>query len=549
MAQLPVTQRRLQLPSSFQETQFSDAGVKSLQRTSDMLLKQTQAIEERASNNAYLKAQGAISKELNRLETEYGADPENLEQAITNFSDKFMENIYDPDVRGKIELQLQEKSLSAIGRATDKRNKIITDQGVYDTLLAVDGLSTEMEKIAADAFSSNPTIRAAAGKQMQEIMLRGQTILDQKGPDGMPLLSPEKRVSTLFAIRDGSFESIAKAYIQSSQNKLAAADDWINGRVSIELPNPDGTMQKINMRDAMPASARTKADGAIMGAVKEQMYIVNEYEQRVEKQQKELAERAISEITVRMQDDPNSVTIEMLDANRNLFIKGGQEKEFLTLRAAKLKGEPLVEDGSTITAMNMAVLRGQDPSEIGRAAVLNGRISWKTYKESHSYYNDSLGSAGNSFNLWRGRLKESTASQLEVRPALAAATVKADAYLVARMKEWQKNNPDKILTDEIIEPIYDETVRKFRLIPDEDGILGSIAIVPTYIPPTLLPAEKTPDNLKQTSKFVNDRFKKLYGSDKSQWPREEKLQASNYIKALGNDLKKAKGLTSNKKVD
>jgi hypothetical protein len=544
MAQLPVTQRRLQLPSSFQETQFSDAGVKSLQRTSDMLLKQTQAIEERASNNAYLKAQGAISKELNRLETEYGADPENLEQAITNFSDKFMENIYDPDVRGKIELQLQEKSLSAIGRATDKRNKIITDQGVYDTLLAVDGLSTEMEKVAVDAFSSNPTLRAAAGKQMQEIMLRGQTILDQKGPDGMPLLSPEKRVSTLFAIRDGSFESIAKAYIQSSPNKLAAADDWINGRVSIELPNPDGTMQKINMRDAMPASAHTKADNVIMDSWRNQVAMENHVEQKIEKRNKELADRAVTEINERLMEDPNSVTLEELEINKNLFIKGDRGKDYLALKKTIISGEPEVEDGAIVTQLNVMAAQGQDVSSVALNAMANGKIKRETYWNLKGHYERSV-NPNPIISTWTRRLKESYGSQLDMKPALAATMVNAEVRLHAKYREFkQKNGRDP--DDSEMETIYRNVSSQFKIIEDGAGISGSKENVPSWVPDWIVTAPRTQENLEKALAFTESYLTKKFGPDRSKWGGE-KVVGSKFIQSFQNEVNSALTKETNKK--
>lgn len=536
---IPLTQRQTTVSGPFNEVQFSDAPARITEGLSNVVLKQTKEIEDRAANNAYLRGQAAITTDIARMEQENAADPENLRKALDNYQSKFMENVYDNEVRAKLGLQFQEHGLAAVKRATDKRNQQITEQGQYETFMAMDQLQTETRNVAVDMFSHDPVTKATAGKRLQELMLRGSTILAQTGPDGTPLVSPEKRANFMFALRDGSYESMAKAWLAGSGDKLAAADHWISGKVTVPLPGPDGKTQMVNLREIMPATARDKADSTIMSLMRDHISIENQYNTREDRAYKKLAETAATDLYAKLQDDPNSVTLEQLDMNREIFVKGGQAQIYKAMRENILSGDPVVEDGTIKNKMMVMALSGQDPDEIGLNAVQNKKVKRESFLQARQIYQQSQGPADNPLTFYSARLQESFGGINAIMDRTQGkALSQGKTMLWQEYNKFAKANGRTPTIDEM-EPIYQTVLRGVSTVGGQEvNLSGSISIKPSFIPPVEMIGPKMPERFNKLTDMVIKHYTMKYGSDMSKWPSDDLdlMQSREFLKQYQQEM-------------
>lgn len=544
-------EQRLTISGRIPQTQFSTGGVRLKEQQSKLLLDQAKSIEDRAANNAYLRGQTTIARELSRIENENQADPDNLKTAIENFSDSFLDEIYDPEIRQRLELQLTEHGLASVSRATNRRNAIITEQGAYETYLAMDGLQTETEQVALDYFSGDPQTQETAARRLQELMLRGNTILGQTGPDGTPYVSPAQRASFMFSLRDGTYETMARAWLQSQPNKLQAASEWLDGNVKIQLPNENGEMETVNMRDAMPASARSKADSAVMGLLRDRISIENHAMALEDKAYETLADQAYADVLTTLQGDPNMVgpqdpgrydkALESLDLNRNVFIKGGKEREYFALRQSIISGDPVVEDGATKQEVLLRAIQGQDPTDIGLSAVQNRQIGIDTLTQAQSIYRQSQGPADNALSFYTGKFQTAFGGVNKVMEGLAAAELANGPILLQRQYSDFVQKEGRPPTVAEFEPYYRSTLQGIAARTGMDSLLDSAAMAPSFIPPSMMAGPKTPETLTRLQQGVTNHFVMKYGQNPDEWPDDdmELIQAKEWLTLYNNEVRAA----------
>lgn len=542
MAQdVPIYQRSLALPQRIDEVQLTDAPNKLMRRQAEILTDTGAKIEERALNNSYLAAQTTMTQEINRMELEHQNDPDNMKKAIGNWSGKFLQDVYDPEIKGRLELQLEEHSQAAIARGIARRNQAITEQGQYQTYLAMDGLSDEVDTTAQDLFSTDQTVKLSAGRRMQELMVRGNKILSQTGPDGTPLISPEARASKLFAMRDGSFESMGRAWIQTQPDKLKAAQQWVDGQVAIDLPNGDGTAQRVNLRDSMPESAKKKADDAIMGIVRDNISLQNQRNTLQDRQDQHDAENGITQLQLQLQTDPGSVTLDTLDLNSNLFIRGGKGKEYLGLRQHLLEGDPIAENGQIKNEVLGAALRGQDPDTVGLQAFTDKKINYDTLTKARTVYQQSKGPADNTLGFYSKQFQTAYGGVNKVlegtqAEALANGQIMLQAQY-AKMTSELKRQP----TMQEFEPTYRNVLRAMSTVNNQEVSLGSsAAIAPSFIPPAELSGPKSPEQYARLQTAVLNNFKVQLGPNPQDWPKDDAslLAARRFLKMYEAELQK-----------
>ena len=536
---IPVTQRTLQLPQRIQEVQLSDAPAKLQARQAQIMGQQGQAIGERALNNAYLNAQTTMTKEVNRIELENQNDPENMKTALEGWSGKFLQNVYDPEIKGRLNLQLTEHSQAAIARGTARRNQQITEQGQYQTFLAMDSLGSEVDTAATDIFSTDPVVKLSAGRRLQEIMQRGSKILGQTGPDGTPYASPQQRATFLLGLRDSTFESVSRSWIASQPDKLAAAQDWIDGKVEIDMPNGDGTTSKINLRDSMPAAAKTKADSAVMGLLRDQMSLENQRNALADRADQQGAEQGITGIQVALQNDPNSVTIETLDLNSQLFIRGGKGKEYLALRTNLLEGKPIAEDGQIKNQVLGAALRGQDPDNIGLQAFSDKKINYETLVQARNVYNQAKGPADNTLGFYTRQFQTAYGGVNKVLEGTQAEALANGQIMLTSQYQKMTEELKRTPTMQEFEPVYRNTLRAMNTVGGQEISLGgAAAIAPSFISPADLSGPKTPERLNKIQTDVLKQFKTRLGPNPQEWPADdmELIQARRFIKAYEGEL-------------
>ena len=558
MAQpIPITQRQLTFQGRIPEVEFSPAGVALKQKQAQILANTATAMDERIANNSYLRAQGVMSKEISRIEGENSADPENMQKALGNWSSKFMEDIYDPEIKARLEVQFQESSLGAISRATTKRNALITEQGQYETYMSMDNLQTEMQQVAVDAFASDPVQRATAGRRLQELMLRGQKVLSQAGPDGTPYLSPQQRSAYMLSLRDGSLEAMSRAWFMAQPNKLHAASQWMNNEVTIDMPDGEGNFQKVNMRDTMPASAQVKADGAIMGLLNDQIAIENHAMAMEEKVNQDNADAALLQVQQTMQGDPNVVgpqdpmryakALDFLDMNQNAFLKGGRVKEYLALRQVAVSGEPLVEDGGSKNFLLSQAQQGIDPTDVGLNMVTNRQITQDTYDKAKAEYERKQGPYANVLNSALTSFEVSAGATNQVLlqnvPGASEAIEDGKDYIRKQYKGFVQVNQREPTVDEM-NKIKKEALDIYSAVAPSQRIFANI---PDFIPRSDVLAEKTPQTYARLQQAVVNHFTVQYGVDPAHWPDDEEIiQSKKFLEQYQLELGQKQQQSANK---
>lgn len=543
--------RQLTISGRIPTTEFSTGAAKNVARQGELLIKNAKDMEDRALNNAYLRGQTTIAKELSRMEQENAADPDNLQTAIEGFSEKFLEEIYDPELRGRFELQLTEHGLASVARATSKRNAIITEQGAYQTFVAMDGLQTETEQVALDYFSGDPATQESAGRRLQELMLRGQTILGQTGPDGTPYVSPAQRASFMFGMRDATYETMARAWLNTQPNKLQAASDWLDGNVNVQLPDENGQMQTVNMRDSMPASARAKADNAVMGLLRDKISIENHAMAMEDRGYQQLADQAYAKVMTTLQGDPNMVgppdpmrydrALETLDINRNVFVRGGKEREYFALRQSIISGDPVVEDGSVKQQVLLQAMQGRDPTELGVNAVRNRQVGLDTLTQAQTIYRQTQGPADNALSFYTNKFQTAFGGVNKVMEGLAAAELANGPIIMQRQYNDFIKKEGRPPTVQEFEPYYRSTLQGLAARTGMDSLLDSAALAPSFIAPSLMSGPKSPESLGRLQQGVANHFTVKYGPNPDEWPDDDQelIQAKEWLMLYDQEVKAA----------
>lgn len=550
-------QRQLTIQGRIPRVDFGTQAVQTMEESSNMLLKQAGAMEERSTQNAYLRGQTTIAQQLNRMEMENKNDPDNLRTAIDNFSEKFLDEFADPELQARFELQLTEHGNAAVARATAGRNQIITEQGAYQTFVAMDGLQNETDQIALDYFTGDDATKATAGRRLQELMLRGQNILGQTGPDGTPFVSPAQRASFMFSLRDGTYTTMARAWMNSQPNPLTAASQWLDGNVQIQLPNEKGEMETVNMRDAMPASARAKADDAVMGLMRDRVSIQNQAMALEDRGYSKMADQVYAAAMTAAQGDPNAVgppdplarakALEMLDNNRNVMIRGGKEREYFALRENLISGDPLAEDGATKMNIMVSAMNGQDPTDVGIAAVRTGRIKMETLTQAQTMYRQTQGPADNALGFYTKQFQTAYGGVNKVMDGLAAAELANGPILLAT--QYQKLSAPKeqgglgrAPTIAEFEPYYRQTLMGIAARSGMNQLFDSAAMAPSFISPSLMSGPKTNESLGKLQAGVFNHFtSKFRDTNPDAWPADdaELIQAKQWLDMYSREVQAA----------
>lgn len=210
-----------------------------------------------AVENAYLKGQTVLSKDLERIENEHKSDPDALSEALDEYGQSFLDEVNDPEMSARFELQLQKAGQSAIARATAKRKTIINEQARFDNLQAFESIKARLPGVARGLLSTDTATALAAREEMQEILMRGSGIVGTTDADGVPLFNASFRSNQLVDLKDTALQTAASTWIENQPDKVKALETFENGELSLELPDGQGGFETVNLRDSVsPQTAR-----------------------------------------------------------------------------------------------------------------------------------------------------------------------------------------------------------------------------------------------------------------------------------------------------
>ncbi|MGB0817417.1 MAG: hypothetical protein ACPGQQ_00830 [Candidatus Puniceispirillaceae bacterium] len=257
MKKVPITQKSVTINARVQETGGPMGGAQLAQSVAAELRDKRDDYQQQAIENAYLKGQTVLSRKMSEIEEQYQSDPDGLAEALEEYSTSFLDEVSDPNMSARFQLQIEKASQSAISRATAKRKTIINEQARFDNLTAFEAIKARLPSISAGLLDPDDAIALSAGQELQEVLARAQGIFGATDADGVPLFNAQFRVNQLTDARDVALGSAAQAWFDAQPDKVQALKDFEEGSLNIALPNADGGFDQINVRDSVsPQTAR-----------------------------------------------------------------------------------------------------------------------------------------------------------------------------------------------------------------------------------------------------------------------------------------------------
>lgn len=513
VSEVPVTQNRIAINARVQETGGPTGGAQLSRNIAGELRSQRDQYQAKAAENAYLQGQTVLTRDLERIRNEHQADPETLSTALEEYGQSFLDEVSDPNMRARFQLQLEKNAQSAISQATARRQTIIDDEARFQAFQSIDLIETELANTAVNLYDPNPAVALAASEQIQEIMLRGQTVINQRSADGTPLIPAQQRASTLFAIRDSSYKAAASAWFDSQPNKLAAAQEWLDGNVSITLPDEDGNPLEVNLRDTMPASSRTKVDADIMGMLRDRISIQNQQNALQDRADQERADQLFIEHQTRLQDGAfgsgiEPLTLKELDANKQAYVAGGRETEYIALRNTIIEGNPTTIDGTIRNQLFNMAYSGIDPTDFGRTAVRDRRVDWQTVQDAQRIFQAQTGPGADIQGFYTNQLVRALGGQNQNIDISGQETIsRAVIEMQQQFRQLQEGNE---LNDAKARDVFNRVLENNSNLTLEDRV---IARTPQFIPKSAVGQQASPETAKDFENQILDHFLEKYQGD------------------------------------
>lgn len=248
-------EQTLSIGGSFPKKQVDTSAVQVVQASSEALAEKAAKIDKRVLENALGQAENTIAANVARIEREYANDPAGMEEALSGWKEQFFEEISDPDVHDRMSLQYDRTAILALERAKDGQQRILDDQARFGALQSLDAIEREFMGVSESLFSTNPNVASAAASSLQEIMGRLSGTLSQTDSQGMPLFSAESRFNRLTQAKDAGLGGAALAWVSRQPNKDAAIKTIKEGGLTLNLPDGQGGVEKINVRDSLSPRA------------------------------------------------------------------------------------------------------------------------------------------------------------------------------------------------------------------------------------------------------------------------------------------------------
>lgn len=301
----------------------------------------------------------------------------------------------------------------------------------------------------------------------------------------------------------------------------------------------------VNIRESMPASTRQKVDNEVMAMLQDQIAIENHQMALQERADKNLAQQTMGDWVTELSGAPrektfddvlNEVTgtktepsqgmetnvddfyarrqeqITRLDAQKQIFIKGGMQDEYFALRKSLVSGNPLVEDGATIVQMKNMMARGQDISQIALGALNGNRIGPDTYDELLSRQKTLRGPAGDAPQFLLNQIQSSIAGLTPTGdPNSAVLVYNAQTQFLNAVDQWKTDpaNAGKVPTLKDLKPLADSAISSFN--PNPEGAVVSLT-APSYIPANLYSAPSV-EGVAKMQQLVKEQYVKKHGKD------------------------------------
>jgi hypothetical protein len=538
MREIPITQNQMAINTNVRITGGATGKAKVLDALSSELSQRSQSYQAKAQDTAYIKGQSLLINEMQKIETNNKFDPDAMANAFDEYGTAFLEEITDPNVRARYEAQIQTNAQDAVARSTALKQKQIDEENMFQSLQGLDLIQTEIANSATGLLDSDPMIAVSSGKKLQENMMRGQSIINQTGSDGLPLFSASQRSSTLLALRDASYKSATMTWYQAQENKLDAAEKWLNSEVVIQLPDDQGGFVDINLRETMPETSRAKIDNEIMGMMRDNISLQAQRTQIEEKASKDLAERNFIEDQTRSQDSAISggaeaLTLQELDNKKQIYLKGGMKTEYIAMRKNIIEGTPIVVDGVIRNQLFNMAYKGIDPGEFGTASVGNRRVDWETVNQARAIYKSVTGPSTDVSTFYTNNLIRSLGGENQNLDIAAQETIsRAVIEMTSQFRELQQAGE---LNDSKAKEVFNRVIQNNSNLTLEDRV---IARTPQFIPKSEVGGRATKETSEKFSKQISERFVLKYNGDiEKALTDPEYLEAKSWLRDYNSQIR------------
>jgi len=248
MKQAPVRPKTVSINARIQETGGPTGGARLKQQVAGDLLAVRDDFQNQAIENAYVKGQTVLTKDLERIENDYASDPDGLTNALEEYSTSFLDEVTDPNMRARFELQITKGAQSAVARSSAKRQNIINEETRVSNLQAFEAIKAGVPNISRGLLSDDPALALASSEELQEVLARTEALMSATDADGQPIFNSSFRVNQLIDLKDTALSTAALDKITRSQDPKAELAAFDNGETLMRLPNAGESTIKISNR-------------------------------------------------------------------------------------------------------------------------------------------------------------------------------------------------------------------------------------------------------------------------------------------------------------
>ena len=211
-------------------------------------------IRGRAFNKAALETMAATVEtksivQLQELQAKYGADPEQLDTAIRNWTKGAVDEIskFDPAAGVALEQRMLIRGAPAVEAARDTAFKLTKDQADAALIEAEVAMNNEVKTVATDLFSENPARSGAAARSIGMVQAEYMKIYNATDPvTGRPLFSAEARAKAKKDFTSKVMRDATMAWFENQPDKAGAYQKFITGDFGVNVNTTGGTARVID---------------------------------------------------------------------------------------------------------------------------------------------------------------------------------------------------------------------------------------------------------------------------------------------------------------
>lgn len=325
----------------------------------DVAARKAEVMRDSAVQRYNLSIDNEIHQEINRISNDNMGDPMALQASIDGFKKGYLPKILGDDIKERAGFSIDAISAPHIKRSQDAKQKRDDTELELLTLENINNSKNAISNLVPDLISSDPETVVLAGQAAQVHMSNVINSLRRTKSDGTPMFTPEQIFSRTEAARNMMLTQAVRSAVDANPNRLQALSDWRSGRIELALPDENGQLHRMNIRDSLDDETREKIDRDIVSNIKDEISILNSIDSRQEKLFRERSEQVSAEMEIKMQD--GTLTMQELELNRNSI----DPNIFVDLRKMVLSDDPTTNQAVFGDIYNRAV-GGEDVTELAR---------------------------------------------------------------------------------------------------------------------------------------------------------------------------------------